>query len=78
MKDYIQDYLSQLEQSAFVAEDKTELYLLFSSCLEVSSPPPAPLSRARRATRRVQNGNVLLEAHRREFSRENEPAPCST
>lgn len=36
VKDYIQDYLSQLERKAFLAEDKTELYVLFSSCLEDS------------------------------------------
>ncbi|XP_071075531.1 E3 ubiquitin-protein ligase RNF213 isoform X3 [Desmodus rotundus] len=36
VKGYIQDYLTLLEKKAFVAEDKTELYLLFSSCLEDS------------------------------------------
>ncbi|KAM5307769.1 E3 ubiquitin-protein ligase RNF213 isoform 2-T2 [Glossophaga mutica] len=36
VKGYIQDYLTQLEKKAFMAEDKTELYLLFSSCLEDS------------------------------------------
>lgn len=44
VKDYIQGYLSQLEQSAFVAEDKTELYLLFSSCLEDSMHEDSALS----------------------------------
>ncbi|XP_029417237.1 E3 ubiquitin-protein ligase RNF213 isoform X2 [Nannospalax galili] len=36
VKGYIQDYLSQLENKAFLAEDKTELYLLFINCLEDS------------------------------------------
>ncbi|ELK12270.1 RING finger protein 213 [Pteropus alecto] len=36
VKDYIQDYLSQLEKKAFLAEDRTELYVLVSSCLEDS------------------------------------------
>ncbi|KAF6091974.1 hypothetical protein HJG60_000149 [Phyllostomus discolor] len=36
VKGYIQDYLTLLEKKAFVAEDKTELYVLFSSCLEDS------------------------------------------
>ncbi|KAM5272726.1 E3 ubiquitin-protein ligase RNF213 [Ctenodactylus gundi] len=36
VKDYIQDYLSLLEKKAFVPEDKTELYVLFVSCLEDS------------------------------------------
>ncbi|XP_006105644.1 E3 ubiquitin-protein ligase RNF213 [Myotis lucifugus] len=36
VKDCIQDHLSQLEQKPFLAEDKTELYVLFSSCLEDS------------------------------------------
>ncbi|XP_048222860.1 E3 ubiquitin-protein ligase RNF213 [Perognathus longimembris pacificus] len=36
VRDYIQNYLSQLEKKAFLAEDKTELYLLFISCLEDS------------------------------------------
>ncbi|XP_039715791.1 E3 ubiquitin-protein ligase RNF213 [Pteropus medius] len=36
VKDYIQDYLSQLEEKAFLAEDRTELYVLVSSCLEDS------------------------------------------
>lgn len=35
VKDYIQNYLTQLEKKAFLTEDKTELYLLFISCLEV-------------------------------------------
>lgn len=42
VKGYIQDYLTLLEKKAFMDEDKTELYLLFSSCLEVRAPPPAP------------------------------------
>ncbi|KAK1330749.1 hypothetical protein QTO34_008687 [Cnephaeus nilssonii] len=36
VKDYIQDYLSLLERKPFLAKDKTELYVLFSSCLEDS------------------------------------------
>ncbi|XP_057630023.1 E3 ubiquitin-protein ligase RNF213-like [Chionomys nivalis] len=36
VKDYIQNYLTQLENKAFPTEDKTELYLLFISCLEDS------------------------------------------
>nr|XP_034361931.1 E3 ubiquitin-protein ligase RNF213 [Arvicanthis niloticus] len=36
VKDYIQNYLTQLESKAFLTEDKTELYLLFISCLEDS------------------------------------------
>ncbi|XP_045839965.1 E3 ubiquitin-protein ligase RNF213 isoform X2 [Meles meles] len=36
VKDYIQAYLSLLEEKALLAEDKTELYILFSSCLEDS------------------------------------------
>uniref|UniRef100_A0A8C9CZX4 E3 ubiquitin-protein ligase RNF213 n=1 Tax=Phocoena sinus TaxID=42100 RepID=A0A8C9CZX4_PHOSS len=36
VKDYIQAYLSQLEKKPFLAEDKAELYVLFSSCLEDS------------------------------------------
>ncbi|XP_066090745.1 E3 ubiquitin-protein ligase RNF213 [Saccopteryx bilineata] len=36
VKDYIQDYLSQLEKKAFIGEDKTELYILVSRCLEDS------------------------------------------
>ncbi|XP_053516781.1 E3 ubiquitin-protein ligase RNF213 [Artibeus jamaicensis] len=36
VKGYIQDYLTLLEKKAFMAEDKTELYLLFTSCLEDS------------------------------------------
>jgi len=36
VKDYIQAYLSLLEEKALVTEDKTELYILFSSCLEDS------------------------------------------
>uniref|UniRef100_A0A5F8GPQ3 Ring finger protein 213 n=1 Tax=Monodelphis domestica TaxID=13616 RepID=A0A5F8GPQ3_MONDO len=35
VKEYIQDYLSQLEQKPFLDEDKTELYTLFINCLEV-------------------------------------------
>ncbi|KAL6038050.1 hypothetical protein STEG23_019391 [Scotinomys teguina] len=34
VKDYIQNYLTQLENKAFPTEDKTELYLLFINCLE--------------------------------------------
>lgn len=36
VKDYIQDYLSMLEEKPFIIEDRTELYLLFSHCLEDS------------------------------------------
>lgn len=36
VKDYIQNYLTQLEKKAFLTEDKTELYLLFINCLEDS------------------------------------------
>ncbi|XP_044530479.1 E3 ubiquitin-protein ligase RNF213 [Gracilinanus agilis] len=36
VKEYIQDYLSQLEQKPFLDEDKTELYTLFINCLEDS------------------------------------------
>ncbi|KAL1780092.1 E3 ubiquitin-protein ligase RNF213 isoform X1 [Sigmodon hispidus] len=36
VKDYIQNYLTQLENKAFPTEDKTELYLLFINCLEDS------------------------------------------
>ncbi|XP_055448252.1 E3 ubiquitin-protein ligase RNF213 isoform X2 [Psammomys obesus] len=36
VKGYIQSYLTQLENKAFPTEDKTELYLLFISCLEDS------------------------------------------
>uniref|UniRef100_A0A8C0I728 E3 ubiquitin-protein ligase RNF213 n=1 Tax=Balaenoptera musculus TaxID=9771 RepID=A0A8C0I728_BALMU len=36
VKDYIQAYLSQLEKKPFLAEDKAELYVLFSNCLEDS------------------------------------------
>ncbi|KAM4843304.1 E3 ubiquitin-protein ligase RNF213 [Thomomys bottae] len=36
VRDYIQNYLSQLEKKAFLTQDKTELYLLFISCLEDS------------------------------------------
>ncbi|KAM7069332.1 E3 ubiquitin-protein ligase RNF213 isoform 2-T4 [Molossus nigricans] len=36
VKDYIQQYLTQLERKSFLPEDKTELYVLFSSCLEDS------------------------------------------
>uniref|UniRef100_H0WTB7 E3 ubiquitin-protein ligase RNF213 n=1 Tax=Otolemur garnettii TaxID=30611 RepID=H0WTB7_OTOGA len=36
VKDYIQDYLSLLKNKAFMIEDKTELYMLFISCLEDS------------------------------------------
>ncbi|KAM8784464.1 LOW QUALITY PROTEIN: E3 ubiquitin-protein ligase RNF213 [Rhynchonycteris naso] len=35
VKDYIQDH-SQLEKKAFIGEDKTELYILVSRCLEDS------------------------------------------
>ncbi|XP_072501344.1 E3 ubiquitin-protein ligase RNF213 isoform X2 [Notamacropus eugenii] len=36
VKEYIQHYLSQLEQKPFLDEDKTELYTLFINCLEDS------------------------------------------
>ncbi|XP_043855804.1 E3 ubiquitin-protein ligase RNF213 isoform X2 [Dromiciops gliroides] len=36
VKEYIQQYLSQLEQKPFLDEDKTELYTLFINCLEDS------------------------------------------
>ena len=36
VKEYIQAYLSQLENKLFLTEDKTELYMFFSNCLEVS------------------------------------------
>ncbi|XP_055264373.1 E3 ubiquitin-protein ligase RNF213 isoform X3 [Moschus berezovskii] len=36
VKEYIQTYLSELEKKPFLAEDKTELYVLFSNCLEDS------------------------------------------
>ncbi|XP_042525946.1 E3 ubiquitin-protein ligase RNF213 [Dipodomys spectabilis] len=36
VRDYVQNYLSQLEKKTFLIEDKTELYLLFISCLEDS------------------------------------------
>ncbi|XP_016050307.2 E3 ubiquitin-protein ligase RNF213 isoform X1 [Erinaceus europaeus] len=36
VKDYLQNYLSMLEQKAFITEDRAELYLLFSHCLEDS------------------------------------------
>ncbi|XP_053426621.1 E3 ubiquitin-protein ligase RNF213 isoform X2 [Nycticebus coucang] len=36
VKDYIQDYLFLLKNKAFIIEDKTELYMLFISCLEDS------------------------------------------
>uniref|UniRef100_A0A2K6FX44 E3 ubiquitin-protein ligase RNF213 n=1 Tax=Propithecus coquereli TaxID=379532 RepID=A0A2K6FX44_PROCO len=36
VKDYIEDYLSLLKNKALVTEDKTELYILFISCLEDS------------------------------------------
>uniref|UniRef100_A0A7N4NKI3 Ring finger protein 213 n=1 Tax=Sarcophilus harrisii TaxID=9305 RepID=A0A7N4NKI3_SARHA len=36
VKEYIQHYLSQLEQKPFLDEDKTELYTLFINCLEVN------------------------------------------
>ena len=31
--------MSLLQQKALVTEDKTELYILFSNCLEVSTTP---------------------------------------
>lgn len=40
VRDYIQDYLSLLERKPFLDKDKTELYVLFSSCLEVSVAAP--------------------------------------
>ncbi|XP_054544611.1 E3 ubiquitin-protein ligase RNF213 isoform X2 [Talpa occidentalis] len=36
VREYIQDYLSMLEEKAFVMEDKTDLYMLFCNCLEDS------------------------------------------
>ncbi|XP_058417797.1 E3 ubiquitin-protein ligase RNF213 isoform X3 [Diceros bicornis minor] len=36
VKSYIQEYLSLLEKKPFITEDKTELYMLFSNCLEDS------------------------------------------
>uniref|UniRef100_A0A673VKG4 E3 ubiquitin-protein ligase RNF213 n=1 Tax=Suricata suricatta TaxID=37032 RepID=A0A673VKG4_SURSU len=36
VKDHIQAYLSLLERKVFLTEDKTELYTLFSTCLEDS------------------------------------------
>ncbi|XP_037664815.1 E3 ubiquitin-protein ligase RNF213 isoform X2 [Choloepus didactylus] len=36
VKDYLQDYLSQLQKKTFIIEDKTELYMLFINCLEDS------------------------------------------
>ncbi|KAB0367359.1 hypothetical protein FD755_020683, partial [Muntiacus reevesi] len=36
VKEHIQSYLSELEKKPFLAEDKTELYMLFSNCLEDS------------------------------------------
>uniref|UniRef100_A0A8C3WRW7 E3 ubiquitin-protein ligase RNF213 n=1 Tax=Catagonus wagneri TaxID=51154 RepID=A0A8C3WRW7_9CETA len=36
VKSYIQAYLSQLEMKPFLAEDKVELYILFTNCLEDS------------------------------------------
>uniref|UniRef100_A0A4W2FDE0 E3 ubiquitin-protein ligase RNF213-like n=1 Tax=Bos indicus x Bos taurus TaxID=30522 RepID=A0A4W2FDE0_BOBOX len=36
VKEYIQAYLSQLENKLFLAEDKTELYMFFTNCLEFS------------------------------------------
>ncbi|KAG8507497.1 LOW QUALITY PROTEIN: E3 ubiquitin-protein ligase RNF213 [Galemys pyrenaicus] len=36
VREYIQGYLSMLEEKAFVVEDKTDLYVLFSNCLEDS------------------------------------------
>nr|XP_045015373.1 E3 ubiquitin-protein ligase RNF213 [Jaculus jaculus] len=37
VKDYIQHYLTQLENKAFLVEDKTELYMLVINCLEDSA-----------------------------------------
>lgn len=56
VKGYIQDYLTLLEKKAFMDEDKTELYLLFSSCLEVRAPPQRPPAPRR--------GRVLLQGRR--------------
>uniref|UniRef100_A0A8D0HB33 Ring finger protein 213 n=1 Tax=Sphenodon punctatus TaxID=8508 RepID=A0A8D0HB33_SPHPU len=44
VKGYMQKYLSQVEQSQFVEkDDKTELYMLFVNCLEVSWLNPISL-----------------------------------
>lgn len=43
VKDYLQEYLRQVEQNQILGkDDKSELYVLFVSCLEVGSLAPLP------------------------------------
>lgn len=66
VKGYIQDYLSQLEKKAFLSEDKTELYMLVISCLEVSFLSVTPLCVFWKLseTRGSHNGILLLKIYR--------------
>lgn len=40
MKTHIQTYLKNLEENLLARDDRTELYLLFVNCFQVSVPSP--------------------------------------
>ncbi|XP_023378779.1 E3 ubiquitin-protein ligase RNF213 [Pteropus vampyrus] len=63
VKDYIQDYLSQLEKKAFLAEDRTELYVLVSSCLEDSMHEKNSASPTTGTLQSLREDGQLLTTH---------------
>ncbi|CAK6438595.1 unnamed protein product [Pipistrellus nathusii] len=62
VKDHIQDYLSRLERKPFLDKDKTELYVLFSSCLEDSIQERSSALPARDEATGLREDGQFLEA----------------
>nr|XP_055971345.1 E3 ubiquitin-protein ligase RNF213 [Sorex fumeus] len=64
VKAYLQDYLSMLENGAFIMEDKTELYILFSNCLEDSLHEKTSALSPVDATKHLQEETRFLQSHK--------------
>ncbi|XP_039082113.1 E3 ubiquitin-protein ligase RNF213 isoform X2 [Hyaena hyaena] len=63
VKDYIQAYLTLLEKKAFLTEDKTELYILFSTCLEDSLYEKFSALSATEGQKHLREEGVFLETY---------------
>nr|XP_025855696.1 E3 ubiquitin-protein ligase RNF213 isoform X5 [Vulpes vulpes] len=72
VKDYIRAYLSLLQQKALVTEDKTELYILFSNCLEDSLYEKTRVLSTSEELRYLREEGAFLKTY--SMSRSPEPA----
>ncbi|XP_026908049.2 E3 ubiquitin-protein ligase RNF213 isoform X1 [Acinonyx jubatus] len=73
VKDYIQAYLSLLEKKAFLTEDKTELYILLSTCLEDSMYEKVSALSTSESQKCLREDGVFLET----YSARRGPEPAS-